>query len=122
MRTVIFGLLAPALFALLAAGAAMAHAFLDHAEPPVGATVAAAPPVLRLYFSEPIEPLFSGATLASADGNPVTTGAASADPQSRAVLVLPLPPLAPGRYRVSWHIVSVDSHRTQGSYEFEVRR
>jgi hypothetical protein len=35
-------------------------------------------------------------------------------------LVLPLPPLAPGRYRVRWHVVSVDTHRTEGEFGFEV--
>jgi methionine-rich copper-binding protein CopC len=105
-----------------AAGAAMAHAFLDRAEPPVGATIAASPPALRLVFTEPIEPAFSGAALATAGGVPVPTGAASPDPQNRAVLLLPLPTLPAGRYRVSWHVVSADTHRTEGSYEFEVRR
>ena len=117
MRPIVCGLLV-----LCAASAALAHAFLDHAEPPVGATIAAAPTALRLYFSEPIEPVFSGVTLAGAGGQPVATGAASIDPQNRAALVLPLPPLSPGRYRVSWHVVSADTHRTEGSYEFEVRR
>ena len=107
---------------LAAAGAAIAHAFLDHAEPPVGATVAAPPSALRLYFSEPIEPLFSGVTLSAIGGQPVATAAASVDPQNRALLILPLPPLTAGRYRVSWHVVSADTHRTEGSYEFEVGR
>jgi methionine-rich copper-binding protein CopC len=34
--------------------------------------------------------------------------------------VLALPPLAPGRYRVRWHVVSVDTHRTEGEYSFSV--
>ena len=117
MRAIIIGL-----FALCVTGAAAAHALLDHAEPPVGATVATAPPALLLYFTEPIEPAFSGVALAASDGSPVNTSAASVDPQNPAALVVPLPRLRPGRYRVSWHVVSVDTHRTEGSYEFEVRR
>jgi len=31
-----------------------------------------------------------------------------------------LPQLKPGRYRVRWHVVSVDTHRTEGSFEFSV--
>ena len=104
----------------LGTGEAAAHAFLDHAVPPVGATVTASPTTLQLFFSEPIEPLFSGAELATAAGRRVTTGAATSDPHNPAALVLALPPLAPGRYRVSWHVVSVDMHRTEGSYEFSV--
>lgn len=33
---------------------------------------------------------------------------------------LALKPLPPGRYRVTWHAVSVDTHRTQGKYNFLV--
>lgn len=109
------------LFALCVASTASAHAFLDHAEPPVGATVAGSPRALRLSFSEPIEPMFSGVDLAAASGDPVKTGAPAVDPNDPAALVVPLPPLPPGRYRVSWHVVSVDTHRTEGSYEFEVK-
>ena len=106
----------------LIGGAAAAHAFLSQAVPAVGATVATSPPALRLTFSEPIEPLFSGVAVRAASGGAVAAGAASVDPQNPVVLVLPLPPLAPGRYRVDWHVVSVDTHRTEGSFEFEVRR
>ena len=105
-----------------AAAAASAHAFLDHAVPAVGATVPTAPPVLRLYFSERVEPVFSGAELATSAGNPIQTGAATLDPQNPAALVVRLPPLQPGRYRVRWHVVSVDTHRTEGSFEFEIRQ
>ena len=117
MRRVLFGLVIA-----LVAGEASAHAFLDHAVPPVGATVAAPPPTLRLFFSEPIEPLFSGVELATAAGRRITTSAAAIDPHNPAALVLPLPPLMPGRYRVNWHVVSVDTHRSEGSYEFSVGR
>jgi len=101
-------------------GAAWAHAFLDHAVPAVGAAVSAPPSTLQLFFSEPIEPRFSGVELATAAGRPIATDAAAIDPRNPAALVLRLPPLAPGRYRVSWHVVSVDTHRTEGSYEFSV--
>jgi copper resistance protein C len=110
-----------ALAVTLIAGAAWAHAFLDRAVPSVGAVLTGSPSAVRLYFTEPIEPLFSGVEVTTAAGSPVTTGAASVDPQNPAALVLPLPPLMPGRYRVKWHAVSVDSHRTEGSYEFELR-
>src|SRR5437660_12710330 len=112
MRWILCGLLVA-----LAAGEASAHAFLDHAVPPVGATVSDPPTALQLFFSEPIEPAFSGAELATVAGARVKTGAAAIDPRNAAVLVLPLPPLAPGRYRVSWHVVSIDAHRTEGSFE-----
>jgi copper resistance protein C len=117
MRRILFGLVIA-----LGAGEGFAHAFLDHAVPPVGATVAASPPTLQLFFSEPIEPLFSAVELATAAGRPIATDPAAIDPRNPAALVLRLPPLAPGRYRVTWHVVSVDTHRSEGSYEFSVGR
>ena len=29
-------------------------------------------------------------------------------------------PLAPGQYKVSWHVVSVDTHHTHGDFTFIV--
>jgi len=29
--------------------------------------------------------------------------------------------LTPGEYTVEWHVVSVDGHKTQGSYRFSVK-
>jgi methionine-rich copper-binding protein CopC len=110
-----------ALIAGMPAGAAFAHAFLDHAVPAVGSTVSAAPAEIRLFFSEAVEPLFSGVELTTADGAAIATDAAAVDPHDPRQLVLKVPPLAPGRYRVRWHVVSVDTHRTEGDFTFEIR-
>jgi len=115
-------LLAPLMAAaLLPATRAGAHAFVDHAVPAVGSTVAAAPKQVQLFFTQELEPAFSGATIAKANGEPVATGPAAFDPRNKAVMVLNLPPLAPGHYKVSWHVLSVDTHRTEGSFAFDVR-
>ena len=47
------------LIAILLPVAAHAHAFLDHASPRVGSTVAIAPRELLLWFTEKLEPAFS---------------------------------------------------------------
>jgi methionine-rich copper-binding protein CopC len=113
------------LFALIAPGlsatAARAHAFLDHAVPPVGGTVSASPPEIRLYFSEAIETRFSRIELTSLDGRPVNTGQASVDPRDQMQFVLTVPALPFGRYKVTWHVVSVDTHPTQGDFTFEIK-
>jgi methionine-rich copper-binding protein CopC len=119
MRRLVLQLAAMAAIAM-APAAALAHAFLDQAAPPVGGTVPASPKEIRLTFSEGIEPRFSGIDLATGDGRAVATGAAAVDPANHKQLVLALPPLAPGRYRVRWHVVSVDTHRTEGEYSFAV--
>ena len=45
---------------LAAATAADAHAQLDHSVPAVGSTVASSPGKVTLYFTEQLEPKFSG--------------------------------------------------------------
>ena len=97
-----------------------AHAFLNQAFPPVGGTVPTSPREIRLTFSEGVEPRFSGIEIAASDGRAVAIGPAARDPADNKQLVVALPPLAPGRYRVSWHVVSVDTHRTEGEYTFTV--
>ena len=97
--------------------AAFAHAMLEKAAPAAGAVVHGPPATLRLDFSEPLEPAFSGVTVTDSAGHAVTS---SAPAVSQSAMSVGLKPLSPGQYRVSWHAVSVDSHRTEGSYIFIV--
>jgi methionine-rich copper-binding protein CopC len=104
----------------MAPAATQSHAFLNEATPVVGGAVTVSPKEIRLTFSEAIEPRFSGIDLVTGDGRTIATGPAVVDAQNDKQLVLALPPLAPGRYRVRWHVVSVDTHRTEGEYAFTV--
>ena len=102
--------------------AALSHAFLNEAAPLVGGTVPASPKEIRLTFSEAIEPRFSGIELTSLDGRPVKTGPSTVDPRDQMQFVLPVEPALPsGRYKVTWHVVSVDTHPTQGDFTFEIK-
>src|SRR5215813_665551 len=120
MRQRLLHLLA-AITAYQSAVGALAHAFLDRAMPPVGGTVTASPTEIRLFFTEAIEPRFSGIELATIEGRPVKTGPAAVEPRDQMQYVLPVPPLPSGRYKVSWHVVSVDTHPTQGDFTFEIK-
>ena len=106
----------------LLAPAAFPHALLKKAVPPVGGVVSASPTEIRLKFSEGVEPAFSGITLTNEAGASVSLGKASVDPADDATLVAPIShPLPAGVYKVVWHAVSVDTHKTQGSFEFTVK-
>jgi copper resistance protein C len=106
---------------VLASSAAFAHAQLQKATPAVGGTVASASEI-RLEFSEGVEPRFSGVTLTAADGATVSLGAARVEPGHQEVLIVPVvKPLPPGAYTVHWHAVSVDTHHTQGDFQFSVK-
>jgi methionine-rich copper-binding protein CopC len=109
-----------ALALVAAAGPAFAHALLQHAEPAVGATVAAAPAALLLEFSESVEPRFSKVTLTDAHGKPVAVGALHTDPKDASHLLVDVPKLGAGKYTVHWHVTSTDTHKTQGAYSFTI--
>jgi copper resistance protein C len=112
-----------AAFAMVAAlaGPALAHAMLDHAAPGVGSTVPAAPGEIALSFSERVVAGFSGASLATAEGAAIPTGKAVVDASSPETLHVPIgQKLKPGTYVVTWHAVSVDTHRSSGTYRFTV--
>ena len=96
---------------------AMAHAFLERADPVAGANLTAAPTRIELHFTEPLEPAFSAVKVTDENGNDVGAGPPSVGGSE---MDLALKALAPGRYRVSWHAVSVDTHRTEGKYNFLV--
>jgi methionine-rich copper-binding protein CopC len=101
----------------LAATAAEAHAFLDHAEPRVGSTVPTAPRELSLSFTQNLEPAFSSVEVSDANGARVDLG----KPRfSASVMRVGLKPLTPGTYRVRWQVLSVDTHTTEGSFTFHV--
>ena len=107
-------------FALVATHA-FAHAQLEKASPPVGGTVASASEI-RLTFTEGVELKFTKVSLTGPGGSAVPLGAAKTEPNNQAVLIAPIPkPLAAGLYKVHWQAVSVDTHHTQGTFEFTVK-
>ncbi len=113
--------IATSLAYVLAATAAFAHAQLEKATPAVGGTVAAATEI-RLKFSEGVEPRFSRVTLTAAGGASVPLGPAKVEAGDNSVLIAPIAkPLSPGVYTVHWHAVSVDTHHTQGDFQFTVK-
>jgi methionine-rich copper-binding protein CopC len=113
-------LIAAALFFVVAASEAQAHAFLVKSDPKVGAAVAK-PAVLRLEFSEAIELGFSGVDVTTAAGGATAVNGMRFADDGHKVLLANLPMLGPGVYRVKWHVVSVDTHRTEGDFNFTVK-
>jgi methionine-rich copper-binding protein CopC len=100
------------------ATAAHAHAALDRANPRVGSTVASAPRAVSLWFTENIEPALSTIEVRNAAGARVDQGRARAGGSN--VLQIGLKSLPPGTYQVHWRVLSVDTHRTEGTFSFQV--
>lgn len=114
-RTTLVGLIP--LLLLLATGEASAHAFLDHAEPRVGNTVATAPREVTLWFTQKLEPAFSTITVTNSAGQRVDTGKARV---SGSQMTVSLRFGGAGTYHVTWRVLSVDAHTTDGSFSFQV--
>ena len=120
MTRIVAAACAAAMTMSMAITAARAHAFLDHASPTVGSAVPAAPAAVTLWFTQDIEPAFSTVTVTNVTGQRVDLGNAAVPQGEPAALQVGLTPLPPGTYTVSWHVVSVDTHPTQGSFTFDV--
>jgi copper resistance protein C len=103
--------------AAIAAPAAQAHAFLDHASPLVGSTVPAAPHEVTLSFTQNLEPAFSTVAVTDASGARVDQGKPTI---SANTMRIGLKALGSGTYKVRWHALSVDTHTTEGSFTFHV--
>jgi methionine-rich copper-binding protein CopC len=109
----------PLLSAPFGIGAAHAHAFLDHADPRVGNTVKS-PRIVSLWFTQNLESSFSGIDVLNADGMRMNAGNALVDNNDRKLMRVPVKVLPPGTYTVKWHVLSVDTHTSDGSFTFHV--
>jgi methionine-rich copper-binding protein CopC len=101
-------------------GLALAHAQLDVATPPAGATVAGTPPEVSGTFTQDMKPASSSLELRDASGKVIATGAV--DPGNvRRMVITDLPDLAPGLYEVRWKTVSAeDGELARGTWSFTV--
>src|SRR6516165_8780832 len=110
-------LLISLLLAALSNAAAHAHAFLDHASPLVGSTVASAPREVSLTFTQNLEAAFSSVQVTGPNGARVDAG----KPQTSGnTMHVGLKAAGPGTYHVRWYALSVDTHKTEGSFTFSV--
>lgn len=119
LRTVRSVLLA-ALGVFALQGTAFAHAFVDHAEPRVGSEVRKPPAEVKVWMTEQVEPAFSTVQVFDASGKEVDNKDFHLDKENGSVLIVSLPPLPAGTYKVVWRVVSVDTHRTSGDFKFTV--
>jgi methionine-rich copper-binding protein CopC len=83
----------------------------------VGSTVGSAPSEVTLWFTQNLEAKFSSVTVTNASGQRVDTGNPSI---SGNVMRVSLRSTGAGTYRVTWRVLSVDTHITQGNFSFRV--
>jgi methionine-rich copper-binding protein CopC len=110
-----------AVAALIATGPAFAHAHLKSAVPVPGSTVAAAPTEIDLTFSEGVNLKFTGIAVSGPKKEAVKTGEAMLMDGDTMLMVPVQGALAAGTYKVDWHALSTDGHKTNGSFTFTVK-
>jgi copper resistance protein C len=113
MLALVAGLILAAVVAIPAA----AHVALATSDPADGATVAGAPELITLTFTEGVG-ANSFFNLKAEDGT--TLGRGEPDPADTATMVLVPPALEPGAYRVEWSAVGSDGHIEKGRFTFAV--
>jgi methionine-rich copper-binding protein CopC len=98
---------------------ALAHAFLDHAEPAVGSKVAVSPAQVKIWFDSEL----SSGTIQVLDsaGKQVDKKDSHVDLKDKKLLVVSLGALGAGTYRVVWQAVSTDTHKTNDDFVFQVK-
>ena len=110
-----------ALFALVTAAPASAHAMLERTSPAADGIVAHAPPDVVVTFSEAVSLVPGAVRVYDGALREVDTGTAShpgGDPTSAAVALAP--GLGAGTYTVTWRVVSADSHPVSGAFTFQI--
>ena len=119
MKRVLSKLLVTAL-TVMSVPPAGAHAQLERAVPAAGTTVHASPSLLKLWFTERLEPAFSDVRVFDRNGTQVDEGDAQIDRADAKLFRVSLPKLAPGKYLVKWRVLSVDTHIGQGTFAFSI--
>jgi copper transport protein len=116
-----FSLCLALLLLVLTAASVSAHARLLRSNPEDGAILKESPGAAFLWFDEPIAIAFSTVEVFDTDGKRIITSAPAGDLSDPQRLMVTLPELPDGVYRLVWKAASdTDSHPTQGSIVFGV--
>jgi methionine-rich copper-binding protein CopC len=106
---------------VLLAASAFGHSSLERSEPKNGETFKAAPPEIRMWFTEPIKIGLSTIEVRNAAGQQIDRRDLRADEAAPRLVHLSLPAkLDPGNYTVTWSAVAQDLHVAKGKFSFRV--
>ncbi|MGH7301932.1 MAG: copper resistance CopC family protein [Candidatus Rokuibacteriota bacterium] len=101
--------------------ATFAHAVLVKSVPAQRAALGEPPPRVELWFNERLEPAYSKASVTNEAGAQVDLRDVAVSAQDPRRLSVSLPALGPGRYTVSFRVLSVDGHVVESKLTFTVK-
>ena len=116
-RVVLAGLAA----LLLRPAVALGHAVLVKSVPAQRAALVEPPPRVELWFNERLEPAYSKALVTNEAGTQVDLRDVAVSAEDPRRLAVSLPVLVPGRYTVSFRVLSVDGHVVESEFPFTLR-
>ena len=93
---------------------ASAHAHLEKSSPADGSVITTSPPSIVLSFSEAARLT----ALSIQRGDEAKQNLKPLPVTAAAQISVPLPPLKPGAYSLSWRVLSDDGHVTSGTLHF----
>lgn len=108
---------------LVLAHAALAHAKIDHCTPAPGTAVSTAPKEVRCWFTEEIDDKESTLAITDSNGARVDNndGKVDLNDATHQQLAATVKTLAPGVYKVAWHVVTPDDKGvSEGTWYFGV--
>jgi methionine-rich copper-binding protein CopC len=89
--------------------------------PKNGEALTSAPREMRILFSEPIESAFTNVKVIDGTGKNIGSKPVRPDPTDANAVVVELPALAAGDYKVQWSALGRDGHRVKGEMVFSVK-
>ncbi|SEN29252.1 copper resistance CopC family protein [Nitrosomonas marina] len=98
-----------------------AHASLVKSDPPRRASLSESPAQVQLWFNEEIEAAYASVQVLDADEKNVAVAEPEAVPDDAKSVVLDLPALNPGSYKVQFRVLSIDGHVVESSYGFRIK-
>ncbi|WP_090697477.1 copper resistance CopC family protein [Nitrosomonas aestuarii] len=98
-----------------------AHASLVKSDPPRRASLSESPSQIQLWFSEEIEAAYASVVVLDSNDNNVTNYEPQAAEGDLKSIILALPELGPGGYKVQFRVLSVDGHVVESSYGFRIK-
>ncbi|RJE88849.1 hypothetical protein D3P07_12830 [Paenibacillus sp. 1011MAR3C5] len=98
-------------------GFVSAHAYIYQSSPLANAVLDSSPSQIKLTFTEKIDTKMSSISLENSAGGEVK-GTLSSDGDQ--TLILTIPKLEQGVYKVKWQVLSLDTHVTDGSFQFSI--
>ena len=107
---------------LLLSSAAFSHAKSVSSDPAARSVVSRSPEFITVLFNQQLEPAYSTILVTNSNGESVTDENAIVDSANNKRLTLALPVLAPGKYKVSYKVLSLDGHVVKSIYTFRIKQ